>query len=109
MKVLTTNISTLSQDIYLRGDAKYYYAIENNLFNLFNTSNNVRLSDIIEEKYSICPYLDDVEALSLILCKHQKVQKTKMYFREVVYRPLDCILAEDGAFVKGGAAVHLDP
>ena len=48
-------------------------------------------------------------ALSLILCKHQKVQKTKMYFREVVYRPLDCILAEDGAFVKGGAAVHLDP
>lgn len=61
MKVLTTNISTLSQDIYLRGDAKYYYAIENNLFNLFNTSNNVRLSDIIEEKYSICPYLDDVD------------------------------------------------
>lgn len=53
----------------------------------------------------IIPFL----ALSLILCKHQKVQKTKMYFREVVYRPLDCILAEDGAFVKGGAAVHLDP
>ena len=51
----------------------------------------------------------EVRALSLILCKHQKVQKTKMYFREVVYRPLDCILAEDGAFVKGGAAVHLDP
>ena len=50
-----------------------------------------------------------ISALSLILCKHQKVQKTKMYFREVVYRPLDCILAEDGAFVKGGAAVHLDP
>lgn len=48
-------------------------------------------------------------ALSLILCKHHKVQKTKMYFREVVYRPLDCILAEDGAFVKGGEAVHLDP
>ena len=48
-------------------------------------------------------------ALSLILCKHHKVQKTKMYFREVVYRPLDCILAEDGEFVKGGEAVHLDP
>ena len=39
--------------------------------------------------------------LSLILCKHHKAQKTKMYFLEVVYRPLDCILAEDGAFCQG--------
>ncbi len=59
MKVLTTKISTLAQDVYLRNDVKYYHAIENNLFNPFGTSDNVRLSDILEEEYTVCPYLDD--------------------------------------------------
>ena len=61
MKTTTTNISTLAKDRYLRNDFKYYYAIENNLFNLFGTTNNVNLSTIIEENYSLCLYEQDKE------------------------------------------------
>ncbi len=51
-------------------------------------------------------------AHSRILCKLQKYRKksTKIsIFERSVYRPLNCIIAESGALVKGGEAVHLDP
>ena len=46
------------------------------------------------------------------MCKLRKrrvKQREKLYFREVVYQLLDCIVAKSGTVVKGSEAVYLNP
>ena len=46
------------------------------------------------------------------MCKLRKrrvKQREKLYYREVVYRLLDCIVAKNGTVVKGSEAVYLSP
>lgn len=61
MKFFVSKLSTCVEDIYLRVDEKYHSAINNNAFNLFNTNNNVSLSDILVEDYTLFDYSDGNE------------------------------------------------
>lgn len=48
-------------DKFLRIDVKYFSAINEDKFNLFNTVNNASLADILEEDYHLCPYIENIE------------------------------------------------
>lgn len=61
MKFFVSKLSTCVEDIYLRVDEKYHSAICNNAFNLFNTNDNVSLSDILVEDYTLFDYSDGNE------------------------------------------------
>lgn len=72
---------------------------------------------MVQQRTLYCKYVYwlkffKTEAQSRILCKLRKrrvKQREKLYFREVVYRLLDCIVAKSGTVVKGSEAVYLNP
>lgn len=61
MKTFHSRLSTCAEDAYLRVDEKYHSAIKDNAFNLFNTNDNVFLSDILIEDYKLFDYSDGNE------------------------------------------------
>lgn len=61
MKAFKSKLSVCAEDTYLRVDEKYHSAIKNNEFNLFNTNDNIFLSDILIEDYNVFDYSDGNE------------------------------------------------
>lgn len=61
MKTFNSCLLNCAEDKFLRVDEKYYSALHDGNFNLFLTDNNVNLSDVLEEDYCLCPYVEDVE------------------------------------------------
>lgn len=61
MRSFIYSLERCANDLYLRLDEKYSLAVQENKFNIFDTSNNVLLSDILMEEYQLCPYVEDKE------------------------------------------------
>jgi len=63
MQITQTSLINCAKDRFLRADPKYHYSISKGLMNLFSTPEmeNIRLSDILEENYHICPYIEGLK------------------------------------------------
>lgn len=61
MKTFYSKLSTCFADKFLRIDEKYHSAVNSGDFNLSATDNNVFLSDILEEDYTLFDYSDGDE------------------------------------------------
>ena len=61
MKTFFSKLSTCFADVFLRMDEKYHSAVHGDDFNLFATDNNIFLSDILSEDYTLFDYSDGNE------------------------------------------------
>lgn len=61
MKSFTSSLIDCTEDKYFRFDEKYHIVLKENLYNVFNVDNTIKLSEILIEDYCNFEFQDDKE------------------------------------------------